>query len=86
MPAHRQNNVIPEGFNLVPSLFLIKERNIRQFKAMLKKDVVGDVQSKVGLQHSTVVGFCTDAVKLSSSVTVRSLLRSLTPTVQDVFN
>jgi len=38
--AHRQNNVIPEGINLVPPLFLIKERDKRQFKSDVKKTLL----------------------------------------------
>jgi uncharacterized Fe-S cluster-containing MiaB family protein len=39
--AHQQNNVIPEGFILVRPLFLIKERDIRQFKSNVKKALLG---------------------------------------------
>jgi hypothetical protein len=34
--AYWQNNVIPEGFRLVPALFLIQERDTRQFKSDIK--------------------------------------------------
>jgi hypothetical protein len=51
--GHQQNNVIPEGFSLVPSLPFIKERDIRKSESSVKKIVV-DVQSNVGLQHSPV--------------------------------
>jgi hypothetical protein len=84
MSARRQNNAIPEGFHLVHPLFLIKERDIRQFKSDVKKTLLE--MSNVGLQHSPVVGFCTDVVKLQVLLQYGVYWEVLKPTVQDVLN